>query len=123
MSVNSASLEARGWDFLPWLFPLPFLAFKRVTLFFMHGAGIQAHGNVFQGPRAGHSSCFLRGVFFRYPDLLHKGATSITNLEGWVGHPLDPIGCLCRTFLEACRLDDEGLALYSGKGELEEAEL
>lgn len=45
-------------------------------------------------------------------ELLHKGTTSITNLEGWVGHPLDPIGCLCRTFLEACRMDDEGLALY-----------
>uniref|UniRef100_A0A8C2G8G6 Zinc finger, SWIM-type containing 6 n=1 Tax=Cyprinus carpio TaxID=7962 RepID=A0A8C2G8G6_CYPCA len=28
-------------------------------------------------------------------DLLHKGVTSITNLEGWVGHPLDPIGTTC----------------------------
>uniref|UniRef100_A0ACB8ELW1 Zinc finger SWIM domain-containing protein 4 n=1 Tax=Sphaerodactylus townsendi TaxID=933632 RepID=A0ACB8ELW1_9SAUR len=47
-------------------------------------------------------------------ELLHKGTTSITNLEGWVGHPLDPIGCLCRTFLEACRTEDEGLVLYTG---------
>ncbi|XP_015278338.1 PREDICTED: zinc finger SWIM domain-containing protein 4-like, partial [Gekko japonicus] len=46
-------------------------------------------------------------------ELLHKGTTSITNLEGWVGHPLDPIGCLCRTFLEACRTEDEGLALFA----------
>uniref|UniRef100_A0A8C1V9D0 Zinc finger, SWIM-type containing 6 n=1 Tax=Cyprinus carpio TaxID=7962 RepID=A0A8C1V9D0_CYPCA len=30
-------------------------------------------------------------------DLLHKGVTSITNLEGWVGHPLDPIGTLFST--------------------------
>uniref|UniRef100_A0A8C8SPA1 Zinc finger SWIM-type containing 4 n=1 Tax=Pelusios castaneus TaxID=367368 RepID=A0A8C8SPA1_9SAUR len=45
-------------------------------------------------------------------ELLHKGSTSITNLEGWVGHPLDPIGCLCRTLLEPCRTEDEGLALY-----------
>uniref|UniRef100_A0A8C6KWP7 Zinc finger, SWIM-type containing 5 n=1 Tax=Nothobranchius furzeri TaxID=105023 RepID=A0A8C6KWP7_NOTFU len=27
-------------------------------------------------------------------ELLQRGATSTTNLEGWVGHPLDPIGCL-----------------------------
>ncbi|KAF7240081.1 Zinc finger SWIM domain-containing protein 4 [Varanus komodoensis] len=45
-------------------------------------------------------------------ELLNKGTTNITNLEGWVGHPLDPIGCLCHTFLEASRMDDEGLALY-----------
>ncbi|XP_069460474.1 zinc finger SWIM domain-containing protein 4 [Ambystoma mexicanum] len=45
-------------------------------------------------------------------ELLQKGITPITNLEGWVGHPLDPIGCLCRTFLEASRTDDEGLPLY-----------
>uniref|UniRef100_A0AAR2KQK3 ZSWIM4-8 C-terminal domain-containing protein n=1 Tax=Pygocentrus nattereri TaxID=42514 RepID=A0AAR2KQK3_PYGNA len=32
-------------------------------------------------------------------DLLHKGMTSITNLEGWVGHPLDPIGTL---FILSC---------------------
>ncbi|XP_028909002.1 zinc finger SWIM domain-containing protein 4 isoform X2 [Ornithorhynchus anatinus] len=35
-----------------------------------------------------------------------------SSVEGWVGHPLDPIGCLCHAFLEACRPDDEGLALY-----------
>ncbi|XP_043362876.1 zinc finger SWIM domain-containing protein 4 isoform X3 [Dermochelys coriacea] len=45
-------------------------------------------------------------------EILHKGSTSITNLEGWVGHPLDPIGCLCRTLLEPCRMDHEGLSLY-----------
>uniref|UniRef100_A0A8C2G7I2 Zinc finger, SWIM-type containing 6 n=1 Tax=Cyprinus carpio TaxID=7962 RepID=A0A8C2G7I2_CYPCA len=33
-------------------------------------------------------------------DLLHKGVTSITNLEGWVGHPLDPIGTLFSTLME-----------------------
>uniref|UniRef100_A0AAQ4RSI2 Zinc finger, SWIM-type containing 5 n=1 Tax=Gasterosteus aculeatus aculeatus TaxID=481459 RepID=A0AAQ4RSI2_GASAC len=27
-------------------------------------------------------------------ELLQRGVTSTTNLEGWVGHPLDPIGCL-----------------------------
>ncbi|XP_075695449.1 zinc finger SWIM domain-containing protein 6 [Rhinoderma darwinii] len=41
-------------------------------------------------------------------ELLHKGVTSITNLEGWVGHPLDPIGTLFSSLMEACRVDDEG---------------
>uniref|UniRef100_A0A8C9UA80 Zinc finger SWIM-type containing 6 n=1 Tax=Scleropages formosus TaxID=113540 RepID=A0A8C9UA80_SCLFO len=33
-------------------------------------------------------------------ELLHKGVTSITNTEGWVGHPLDPIGTLFSTLTE-----------------------
>lgn len=47
-------------------------------------------------------------------ELLQKGSTSITNTEGWVGHPLDPIGCLCKALLEACRMEEENLALYPG---------
>lgn len=47
-------------------------------------------------------------------ELLQKGSTCITNTEGWVGHPLDPIGCLCRALLEACRLEEETLTLYPG---------
>uniref|UniRef100_A0A8C7Y2R5 Zinc finger, SWIM-type containing 5 n=1 Tax=Oryzias sinensis TaxID=183150 RepID=A0A8C7Y2R5_9TELE len=35
--------------------------------------------------------------------LLQRGVTSTTNLEGWVGHPLDPIGCLFITLTETCR--------------------
>nr|XP_055197786.1 zinc finger SWIM domain-containing protein 5 isoform X4 [Nyctereutes procyonoides] len=42
------------------------------------------------------------------PELLQRGTTTITNLEGWVGHPLDPIGCLFLTLTEACRLNDDG---------------
>uniref|UniRef100_A0A7N8WL93 Zinc finger, SWIM-type containing 6 n=1 Tax=Mastacembelus armatus TaxID=205130 RepID=A0A7N8WL93_9TELE len=34
------------------------------------------------------------------PELLHKGITSVTNMEGWVGHPLDPIGTLFSTLTE-----------------------
>ncbi|XP_038626975.1 zinc finger SWIM domain-containing protein 4 isoform X1 [Tachyglossus aculeatus] len=46
-------------------------------------------------------------------DPLPKGYNpNSSNVEGWVGHPLDPIGCLCHAFLEACRPDDEDLALY-----------
>ncbi|XP_070229652.1 zinc finger SWIM domain-containing protein 4 isoform X2 [Bos mutus] len=50
------------------------------------------------------------------PELLQKGSTCITNMEGWVGHPLDPIGCLCRALLEACRLEEETLAIYPDSG-------
>uniref|UniRef100_A0A3P8VRJ9 Zinc finger SWIM-type containing 6 n=1 Tax=Cynoglossus semilaevis TaxID=244447 RepID=A0A3P8VRJ9_CYNSE len=37
-------------------------------------------------------------------ELLHKGMTSVTNLEGWVGHPLDPIGTLFSTLMETSSL-------------------
>lgn len=40
-------------------------------------------------------------------ELLLKGATSVTNLEGWVGHPLDPIGTLFSTLMETGRGGDE----------------
>ncbi|XP_068095614.1 zinc finger SWIM domain-containing protein 5 isoform X1 [Hyperolius riggenbachi] len=40
-------------------------------------------------------------------DMIQRNTTTITNLEGWVGHPLDPIGCLFTTLTEACRVDDE----------------
>uniref|UniRef100_A0A665WU51 ZSWIM4-8 C-terminal domain-containing protein n=1 Tax=Echeneis naucrates TaxID=173247 RepID=A0A665WU51_ECHNA len=47
-------------------------------------------------------------------ELLQRGVTSTTNLEGWVGHPLDPIGCLFTTLTETCRVDDDNsqLALF-----------
>ncbi|XP_061589843.1 zinc finger SWIM domain-containing protein 6 [Cololabis saira] len=48
-------------------------------------------------------------------DLLHRGTMSITNLEGWVGHPLDPIGTLFSTLLEMGRSGEDGAALdFSG---------
>uniref|UniRef100_A0A8C5EDF0 Zinc finger SWIM domain-containing protein 6-like n=1 Tax=Gouania willdenowi TaxID=441366 RepID=A0A8C5EDF0_GOUWI len=45
------------------------------------------------------------------PELLHRGLTSITNMEGWVGHPLDPIGTLFSTLMETRRGFEEGAAL------------
>uniref|UniRef100_A0A8C2X7R1 Zinc finger, SWIM-type containing 5 n=1 Tax=Cyclopterus lumpus TaxID=8103 RepID=A0A8C2X7R1_CYCLU len=44
---------------------------------------------------------------FPRSELLQRGVTSTTNLEGWVGHPLDPIGCLFTTLTETCRVDDD----------------
>uniref|UniRef100_A0A674HN63 Zinc finger SWIM-type containing 6 n=1 Tax=Taeniopygia guttata TaxID=59729 RepID=A0A674HN63_TAEGU len=46
-------------------------------------------------------------------ELLHRGVTSITNLEGWVGHPLDPIGTLFGSLMEACRVDDDSFHGFS----------
>ncbi|XP_064295674.1 zinc finger SWIM domain-containing protein 6 isoform X2 [Phalacrocorax carbo] len=46
-------------------------------------------------------------------ELLHRGVTSVTNLEGWVGHPLDPIGTLFSSLMEACRVDDESFHGFS----------
>ncbi|XP_068033767.1 zinc finger SWIM domain-containing protein 6-like isoform X4 [Anomalospiza imberbis] len=46
-------------------------------------------------------------------ELLQIGVTSITNLEGWVGHPLDPIGTLFSSLIEACRIDDESFHGFS----------
>ncbi|XP_020932632.1 zinc finger SWIM domain-containing protein 6 [Sus scrofa] len=46
-------------------------------------------------------------------ELPHKSITSITNLEGWVGHPLDPVGTLFSSLMEACRTDDESFSVFS----------
>ncbi|KAB0369764.1 hypothetical protein FD755_018757, partial [Muntiacus reevesi] len=46
-------------------------------------------------------------------ELPHKSITSITNLEGWVGHPLDPVGTLFSSLMEACRTDDESFPVFS----------
>ncbi|EQB77462.1 zinc finger SWIM domain-containing protein 5 [Camelus ferus] len=50
-------------------------------------------------------------------ELLQRGTTTITNLEGWVGHPLDPIGCLFLTLTEACRVNDDGYLEVSDMSE------
>lgn len=63
---------------------------------------------------------FFLFFFFFFPsslsELLQRGATTITNLEGWVGHPLNPIGCLFLTLTEACRLEEENCLEISGTG-------
>lgn len=61
------------------------------------------------------SVCLTLGTSL-FPELLQRGTTTITNLEGWVGHPLDPIGCLFLTLTEACRLNDDSYMEMSGTG-------
>lgn len=60
------------------------------------------------------NSSLLLSVFPLFAELLQRGATTITNLEGWVGHPLNPIGCLFLTLTEACRLEEENCLEISG---------
>lgn len=60
---------------------------------------------------------------FSVTELIHRGVTSVTNLEGWVGHPLDPIGTLFSSLMEACRVDDEsfhGFSDFTGKAKQRE---
>ncbi|EHB08626.1 Zinc finger SWIM domain-containing protein 6 [Heterocephalus glaber] len=46
-------------------------------------------------------------------ELPHKSITSITNLEGWVGHPLDPVGTLFSSLMEACHTEEENFPGFS----------
>lgn len=68
---------------------------------------------------AGYGKAFLSStslhvsIPFSYTELPHKSITSITNLEGWVGHPLDPVGTLFSSLMEACRTDDESFPVFS----------
>uniref|UniRef100_A0A9R1SQY4 Zinc finger, SWIM-type containing 5 n=2 Tax=Cyprinus carpio TaxID=7962 RepID=A0A9R1SQY4_CYPCA len=50
-------------------------------------------------------------------ELLQRGMTNTTNLEGWVGHPLDPIGCLFATLTETCRVEDDNTMDTGDSGE------
>lgn len=54
------------------------------------------------------SPCLCLYLLCLGSELLHKGHTSITNMEGWVGHPLDPIGTLFSTLTESGRVGEEG---------------
>lgn len=59
-------------------------------------------------PYLSDSFQFIILTLMSFLELLHKGHTSITNMEGWVGHPLDPIGTLFSTLTESGRPGDEG---------------
>lgn len=76
------------------------------------------------GTESSVSLSFSKTLPCFFPELLQRGTTAITNLEGWVGHPLDPIGCLFLTLTEACRLNDDSYLEVSGMGvSLRQAEL
>uniref|UniRef100_A0A8C6LA25 Zinc finger SWIM-type containing 6 n=1 Tax=Nothobranchius furzeri TaxID=105023 RepID=A0A8C6LA25_NOTFU len=55
-------------------------------------------------------------------ELLHRGITSVTNLEGWVGHPLDPVGTLFSTLVETGRGSEDGNPVSAPQPFLEEGE-
>ncbi|XP_052129793.1 zinc finger SWIM domain-containing protein 5 [Frankliniella occidentalis] len=56
------------------------------------GSGSAAGGG--GGPSTSSSSCC-------------SGSSSVYNTEGWVGHPLDPIGCVFDTLAEASLVPDD----------------
>ncbi|KAM7378808.1 hypothetical protein PAMP_004405 [Pampus punctatissimus] len=66
--------------------------------------------------REGESLLFNPQGLPLWLELLQRGVTSTTNLEGWVGHPLDPIGCLFTTLTETCRVDDDN-TMDTGEGD------
>ncbi|KAL0594234.1 Zinc finger SWIM domain-containing protein 5 [Plecturocebus cupreus] len=49
-------------------------------------------------------------------ELLQRGTTTITNLEGWMGH-VHPIGCLFLILTEACCLNDDSYLEMSDMNE------
>jgi hypothetical protein len=43
---------------------------------------------------------------------------SPANTEGWIGHPLDPIGCLFDTLAEVSILRDDNSIVQTGKHDI-----
>ncbi|KAF5912046.1 hypothetical protein HPG69_003320 [Diceros bicornis minor] len=70
---------------------------------------------MFRTQKKGECEGYLRNVECEKVliELPHKSITLITNLEGWVGHPLDPVGTLFGSLMEACRIDDESFPGFS----------
>lgn len=118
MSVAACEVAALSYS-LPSQAAMPELALE-VPMSQAHGR--MAHGK--KRPLVSETSLGAEPVFkfltfnvflFRFfAELLQRGATTITNLEGWVGHPLNPIGCLFLTLTEACRLEEENCLEISG---------
>ncbi|CDQ59704.1 unnamed protein product [Oncorhynchus mykiss] len=63
--------------------------------------------DIYKHQKKGSAPCLPGDSSLFSLELLQKGMTSTTNLEGWVGHPLDPIGCLFTTLTETCRVEDD----------------
>ncbi|TRY84147.1 hypothetical protein DNTS_026046 [Danionella cerebrum] len=67
--------------------------------------------------REGESLLFNPQGLPLWLELQQRGLTNTTNLEGWVGHPLDPIGCLFATLTETCRVEDDNTMDTGDSGE------
>ncbi|XP_063302044.1 zinc finger SWIM domain-containing protein 4 [Pelobates fuscus] len=92
------------------------MASARVDALYFHGYPLQAFR---LAVCVANTMRFLRqnqieGVKHR-KEFPIKESTTLTNLESWVGHPLDPISRICRVLLDACLPLDESIVRDPGK--------
>ncbi|KAM3600096.1 uncharacterized protein V6R79_017461 [Siganus canaliculatus] len=101
-NVDSSLFDGRGWPL--WHEHVP-TACARVDALRSHGYPKEALRLAIAIVNTLRRQQQKQLDFFRAnkKELLNKGITSVTNLEGWVGHPLDPIGTLFSTLMEAGR--------------------
>uniref|UniRef100_A0A7N8XSB7 Zinc finger, SWIM-type containing 6 n=1 Tax=Mastacembelus armatus TaxID=205130 RepID=A0A7N8XSB7_9TELE len=102
-NIDSSLFDARGWPL--WHEHVP-TACARVDALRSHGYPREALRLAIAIVNTLRRQQQKQLEFFRShkKELLHKGITSVTNMEGWVGHPLDPIGTLFSTLTETgCR--------------------
>lgn len=110
-NYNSSLFDDRGWPL--WHEHVP-TACARVDALRSHGYPRQSLRLAIAIVNTLRRQQCKQLEFFRAhkKELLHKGITSVTNLEGWVGHPLDPIGTLFSTLVEAGQdMNDTAAAL------------
>ncbi|XP_029025233.1 zinc finger SWIM domain-containing protein 6 [Betta splendens] len=114
-NLNSSLFDTRGWPL--WHEHVP-TACARVDALRSHGYPKEALRlaiaivNTLKRQQQKHLEYFRT----HKKELLHKGVTSITNPEGWVGHPLDPIGTLFRTLMEIGGGSEDGAAASGSLG-------
>uniref|UniRef100_A0A7N8YGJ0 Zinc finger, SWIM-type containing 6 n=1 Tax=Mastacembelus armatus TaxID=205130 RepID=A0A7N8YGJ0_9TELE len=98
-NIDSSLFDARGWPL--WHEHVP-TACARVDALRSHGYPREALRLAIAIVNTLRRQQQKQLEFFRShkKELLHKGITSVTNMEGWVGHPLDPIGTLFSTLTE-----------------------
>ncbi|XP_077478112.1 zinc finger SWIM domain-containing protein 6-like [Stigmatopora argus] len=96
---NSDLFDSRGWPL--WHEHVP-TACARVDALRSHGYPKEALRLAVAMVNTLRRQQHKQLEFFRThkKEVLHKCMTSITNLEGWVGHPLDPVGTLFITLSE-----------------------
>ncbi|KAM8828168.1 zinc finger SWIM domain-containing protein 6 isoform 1-T1 [Spinachia spinachia] len=115
-NLNSSLFDARGWPL--WHEHVP-TACARVDALRSHGHPKEALQLAIAIVNTLRRQQQKQAEFFRThkKELLPKGVTSVTNMEGWVGHPLDPIGTLFSTLMETGRGgEDAALLDFSGSG-------
>ncbi|XP_062269134.1 zinc finger SWIM domain-containing protein 6 [Platichthys flesus] len=113
-NIDSSLFDARGWPL--WHEHVP-TACARVDALRSHGYPKEALRLAIAIVNTLRRQQQKQLEFFRThkKELLHKGMTSVTNLEGWVGHPLDPIGTLFSTLMET-RQGSEERVLFDFSG-------